>query len=38
MNQIEIWATFMFLLFIAVGVHDISKDVKAIRKKIEAQK
>jgi len=29
---------FMFLLFIAAGVHDISKDVKALRKKMDEQK
>jgi len=37
MEQLEFWVIFVFLVFIAVGVHDISKDVKAIRKKMDGK-
>jgi hypothetical protein len=38
MERFEPWVIFLFLFFIAAGVHDISKDVKAIRKKLDEQK
>jgi hypothetical protein len=35
MARLDFWVIFVLLFFIAAGVHDISKDVKAIRKKME---
>lgn len=38
MPRLEFWVIFVFLIFIAAGVHDISKDVKALREKMEKVK